>query len=291
MKQALRVLAPAKINLGLRVVGRRPDGYHEIDSLFLPLDLADELFIAAQEADAARVELEVDGDAPADPSNLAVRAAHAFVQAAARPLHVRIRLVKHTPAASGLGGGSSDAAAVLRTLDERWPGRISTSELVALAAGLGADVPFFLDPRPAQVGGIGERIEPVAGVASLALVLANPGQAVSTAEVYAGYDAMELRSAPPPPPLPDLRDPAAVAGPLTRVMHNDLEAAAVRACPAIAPVERALEAAGAVAVGLSGSGATAYGVFPDLAVAARAAESLKLPAPGWTRVASTLESL
>lgn len=286
----MKLQAPAKINLGLRVLGRRADGNHELDSLFLPLDLADEIELELRPASRGTVEIEVVGDAPDDATNLAVRAAHAYLAARALPLAVGIRLHKQTPTAAGLGGGSSDAAAVLRGLQTSQPGGLPRAELAELALELGADVPFFLDPRPARVRGIGERVEPVAGIPSLALLLVNPGLPVPTAEVYRALDAL----GPPPsretPPLPDLSCPGAQGSALAEVVRNDLEAPAVRVCPALARAREALRAVGALAVGLSGSGGTLYGVFGDLPAAHDAHEALRLPATAWARVARTLKS-
>jgi len=284
----VRLLAPAKINLGLRIVGRRPDGYHELDSLFLPIDLADVVTLHSGAAPTCQVVLHVDGDAPEDESNLAARAAHAYCEASGLRLRVEIELTKHTPMAAGLGGGSSDAAALLRGLDAQHPGALAGAELERVALALGADVPFFLHPRPCRVRGIGERLEPVAGLPSLALVLANPGEGVSTAEVYRAYDALApgpSSALPPLPPLVPLR-----AELLGGLLHNDLEAPATRLCPAIARLRTALHEAGALAVGLSGSGATLYGVCRDPEAARGVADRLQIPNPGWCRVAHTAES-
>ena len=164
----MRVLAPAKLNLGLRIVGRRPDGTHELESVFVPIDLADELELEIEERaeGAAEVALALSGGGegvPADAENLAVREARAFLDAAGLRARVRVALAKRIPAAAGLGGGSSDAGAVLRALAERFPGAVDSERLAAIALRLGSDVPFFLDPRPALVGGVGERRAPLPG--------------------------------------------------------------------------------------------------------------------------------
>jgi len=305
------VRAPAKINLGLRVLGRRPDGYHELESLFLPLDLADE--VEVQERPEPGVALELEGacdGVPDDASNLAARAARAFAEAAGLAGGLRIRLRKRIPAAAGLGGGSSNAGAVLRTLDALHPEHLSAQRLRSLALGIGADVPFFLDPRPARVTGIGERIEALEGIPSLALLLTSPGTPLSTAEVYRAWDALA------PTPAPRSR-PSALGGPsgsrslaawLAEQGVNDLEPAAVRLCPAIARLRQGLREAGALAVALSGSGPTLFGVFASRSAAERAAAQLSGGSGGagedgagdrrpgaarpavWTRVARTLPS-
>jgi 4-diphosphocytidyl-2-C-methyl-D-erythritol kinase len=188
---------------------------------------------------------------------------------------VRIRLAKSIPAAAGLGGGSSDAGAVLRALSARFPEALGAPALAQLALSVGADVPFFLAPAPARVGGIGERIEPLARFGPLACLLANPGLPLSTAAVFAAWDAR-------PVPAPPAFDRA-----LGLDLANDLEAAAERLCPAIAPLRQRLLAAGARAVALSGSGPTLFGIFGDPAEAARALAEAELPGPIWARVAQT----
>ena len=272
----MRVLAPAKLNLGLRVLGRRADGYHELSSVFVPLDLADEIELESAPAAQPAVTLELAGASagvPADASNLAARAASEFVAEAGLAAAVRLRLTKRIPAAAGLGGGSSDAGAVLRGLAQLHPGALPQSALARLALRLGADVPFFLDPRPARVSGIGERSRALASLPELAFLLVNPGEPLATARVFESYDAR---------PLPARR---AFEPGLGLDLANDLEPAAERLCPAIGPLRERLRELGASAVALSGSGPTLFGLFPDAAAAAAALARGALPAPVWTRVA------
>jgi 4-diphosphocytidyl-2-C-methyl-D-erythritol kinase len=274
---SLTLRAPGKVNLGLRVLGRRADGYHTLESLFLPIDLADRVELALTPRPG--VSLRVTGDAagvPADGSNLAARAAAAFLAEAAHGGGAEIRLDKRLPSPGGLGGGSSDAGAVLRGLSELLPGALAPGRLRALALGLGADVPFFLAPAPALVTGIGEEILPLDGVPALVLLLAHPGAALATAAVYAEHDA---RSLTPPGPGPSIRALLALreeagrarAGPLETSLRalaaNDLEPAASRLCPAVSELRKEIEANGALAASLSGSGPTVFGVFPDEAAA------------------------
>lgn len=287
----IEIAAPAKINLGLRVMRRRADGYHELESLFLPLDLADEIRLEAAAAPRARVELHLAQPAPAVPAdaeNLAARAARAFLEAAGLGARVEIELTKRTPVAAGLGGGSSDAGAVLRALAERFPDALAPEALAALALELGADVPFFLDPRPCWVRGVGERLESVGGLPSLALVLANPGFPLATAEVYRAFDALHPGWSRPESPARDLAppDPSELAG----WVENDLAGAALRLCPAIGRLRERLRALGALAVGMSGSGATVFGVFANAGAARGALERAEFSPPTWGRVATTLES-
>jgi 4-diphosphocytidyl-2-C-methyl-D-erythritol kinase len=275
------------------VLGRRPDGYHEIESLFLPLDLADDVVLSVASAPRARVELSLHGEAggvPGGRGNLAARAAARFLEAAGLARGVSIRLHKRVPAAAGLGGGSSDAAAVLRGLDGLLPGALGADALRELAVGLGADVPFFLDPRPSLVSGVGERCEPLrAPWPAWTLVLANPGHPLPTAAVFRAFDdAVPARAASPRPLAELVGQAAGDTGALAELLENHLEPAALALCPAIAGLRERLRQAGALAVGLSGSGATVFGVFPGEA-RARAALRRFSP-PCWARVARTEES-
>ena len=253
------------------MLGRRSDGYHLLSSLFVPIDLADEVRVEIAEGSGVELSLhgETDGT-PGDRYNLAVQAAAAFLDAAGLSRAVRLEIGKRIPAAAGLGGGSSDAGAVLRALQALAPDPLPEARLREVALALGADVPFFLAPRPALVSGIGERIEPVAALPALALVLVHPGIPLSTADVYERFDrtCAELTEARAEPTIPALSGlfgdggrPQANA--LAGLLVNDLEAAAVRLCPAISELRERLVAAGALAVGLSGSGPTLFGVFPD----------------------------
>ncbi|HXV35700.1 MAG TPA: hypothetical protein VEC18_01040, partial [Myxococcota bacterium] len=231
-----------------------------------------------------------------------------------------LRIDKRVPVGAGLGGGSSDAGAVLRALAELFPGALATAQLEEIALALGADVPFFLDPKPARVTGIGERREPVSGLRSLALLLANPGLALATADVFRAYAAIRpalgSRSAPAPAsrsrsaadslastagdvepgessrPLeaPAPATLSELAGLPGLSLENDLEPIAVRLCPPIARLQRQLRALGARAVGMSGSGATVFGVFESESAAQRALEKAAFEPPIWARVASTRES-
>jgi 4-diphosphocytidyl-2-C-methyl-D-erythritol kinase len=277
--------APAKLNLGLRVVGRRADGFHLLASVFVPLDLCDELEVTV--GPGAGVTLRIEGgppDLPADDDNLAVRAATAFLEAAGTDRAVALRLTKRIPVGAGLGGGSSDAAAVLRALMRSLPGAVGPVRMASLAIALGADVPYFLDPRPARVGGIGERIEPLAGVPSYAVLVATPAPGLPTREVFAAYDAdpapVPAALTPGEGPLtmpapPALLDRPAPLEALQSFLVNDLEPVATRLRPAIRRVRNEIEAAGARAVGMSGSGPTVFGLFDDADRARMAAARIR----------------
>ncbi len=281
---------PAKINLFLRVVGRRADGYHELDSVFIPVSLWDrvriEMRLEERAADRTAIALGCNrDDIPTGERNLAWRAADGFLRefgpAIRAPRDVAIDLHKEIPAGAGLGGGSSDAGAVLRMMAALC--RIADEERLArLALALGADVPYFLHPRIAHVRGVGERIEPVATVsdkwksAPLCMVIAVPPVEVSTAQVFR---ALKPEHWSGPAPEEHLR--AVAAGRIMPgMLRNDLAAVAMAQYPEIARLREALIAAGADDASMSGSGGAVFGIFANAGRAAAAAERLRREGPG-----------
>ncbi len=295
--RALSLRAPAKLNLGLRVVGRRSDGYHELESLFVPIGLADDVRVELQKSREVRVRLALEGEAPgvpADATNLAVRAAQVFLERGQIGAEVTLGLRKRVPAAAGLGGGSSDAGAVLRGLSRLFPAALSAAELSAAALRLGADVPFFVvdPPRPAWVAGIGERVEPLEKFPDLGILLVHPGVPLATRAVFEAYDSASCALTPPGSgstirSLSGLRDLVERIG--AGLLANDLEPAATRLCPAIARLKDELCACEALGVGMSGSGPTLFALFTDRASAEKARGRLVLEAPAWARVTSRFE--
>jgi 4-diphosphocytidyl-2-C-methyl-D-erythritol kinase len=186
----VRLLAPAKLNLGLRILSRREDGYHEIETVFVPLALYDRLEIAR--SGAAGIDLAVEGaELPEGRGNLVVRAAEEGCRALGLATGLRIRLEKRIPVAAGLGGGSSDAAATLAGLEALAGRRLPEAERRALAVGLGADVPFFLDPRPALARGVGDVLAPLDRVPELWWVLVLLPFPISTARAYRAASALD----------------------------------------------------------------------------------------------------
>ncbi len=266
------VHAPAKLNLGLYLGRARPDGLHELCSLFEPLALADLLRIEEAERDEV-ICPGVEGE------NLATRALRALREAGWDAPPLRIEIEKRTPVAAGLGGGSADAAAVLRLVTEGfWPhgDQKASIDLPSIAAELGADVPSQLRPALALVRGAGERVEPLPAPAEHAALLLPSGGGLSTKDVFdeadrlgLGRDEAELDEI-----AAKLRVAAgAGASPLAYIdlIVNDLEPAAVSLRPDIGDALDALRRAGAPAVFLSGSGPTVVGLFPSLAEAESAA--------------------
>jgi 4-diphosphocytidyl-2-C-methyl-D-erythritol kinase len=247
--------AAAKVNLVLEVLGKRDDDYHELITVMQAVDLSDR--ITLDDADVLELRSRAPG-VPTDERNLALRAAMALREAAGVTRGARITLDKQIPVAAGLGGGSTDAAAVLLGLNRMWRLRWPLARLDEVATKLGMDVPFFLRGGTALATGRGERIEPLRG-RSLGLVLVNPRFAVSTAAMYAQVTpAMYTDGGHAKTLCADLprRSPARVAASL----YNGLQEAAVAAHPPIGRIRAALLAAGALGALMSGSGPTVFGV-------------------------------
>ncbi len=264
--------APAKVNLFLHVTGRRDDGYHEIDSLAVFAGVGDVL--RAEPASALSLALEGPfGPALSTGSdNLVLRAAHAIAAVHARAPAFRLTLDKRLPVASGIGGGSADAAACLRLLGRFW----GVAPGPAVAAALGADVPVCLAGRAARMGGIGDRLGPAPELPPCGLVLVNPGVPVATADVFRARSGVFSSPAVLPSRWPDA---AAMATDLA-ALRNDLQAPAIAACPPIRAVLTALsDSPGCLLARMSGSGATCFGLFKGATEAARAAGALARP--GW----------
>ncbi|MGO9450609.1 MAG: 4-(cytidine 5'-diphospho)-2-C-methyl-D-erythritol kinase [Candidatus Binataceae bacterium] len=271
MVKLLAEHAPAKINLCLRITGKRADGYHELDSIFLPIAWTDTVRVEARPSDDARVTLRCDNAALADAdSNLASLAAIAFMREYAITAQILVGLEKRIPMGAGLGGGSSDAGAVLRMMAAIFAAP-NDARLAAVAVGLGADVPFFLDPRPARVRGIGEIIQPLANMSSLNIVVAVPQAEVPTAKVFRALGRENWSG-----PLADADLAAIVAGQISSAqMVNDLAAPAIDLFPEIARLKVLLEEEGAQAAAMSGSGGAVFGIYPDAPTAASAAEQIR----------------
>jgi 4-diphosphocytidyl-2-C-methyl-D-erythritol kinase len=268
--------APAKLNLSLQVVGRRADGYHLLDGLVAFADIGD--VVTAEAADATRLALEGPFAAglSAGPDNLVLRAAAALSAVAPPPRGAALRLVKNLPIASGIGGGSADAAAVLRALQGLWRINVSPSQLQAIAARLGADVPMCVASQPCWIAGVGEEIDLLPDLPEAGLILANPGIPLATPLVFqrriGGFSAPKRFAIPP--------TAAALAQSLAAT-DNDLTAAAEACVPEIAALRRSLASLpGALLARMSGSGATCFALFGSRAAAVAALAPLKSAIPG-----------
>ncbi|MEK0084714.1 4-(cytidine 5'-diphospho)-2-C-methyl-D-erythritol kinase [Benzoatithermus flavus] len=279
----LRERAPAKLNLDLLVTGRRPDGYHELDSLVVFADPADELRFAP----APLLQLEVAGpfaaELPTGEANIVLRAARLLAERTGVEGNARIGLVKRLPVAAGIGGGSADAAATLRGLRRLWNLSLDDRTLAALGLALGADVPVCLAGTPSRMRGIGERLEPLPNLPALDLVLVNPRRPLATAAVFGALRLERPSERDEPSALP--RTPEALVERLAGT-RNDLEAPARTLLPAIGEVLAALVSDPACRLArMSGSGPTCFGIFPDAAAARTAAARLAAARPDWWVVA------
>ena len=264
----LTLKAYAKINLALEVLGKRPDGYHEVAMIMQSVSLHDTLILSLQESD---ITLICDRpELPCDHSNLAYRAAELLRREFGVTQGVQIELTKRIPLAAGLAGGSTDAAAVLKGLNRLWGLALSPVELEQLAARLGSDVPFCLWGGTSLATGRGEMLTPLPDFTGHGVVLANPSLQVSTAWVYGNYrdaagnrrrDISSLRHSIEQP------DFSAVAD----TLFNDLETVTVPAYPQVAEIKEQLLQAGAAGVLMSGSGPTVFALTPDFASAAELA--------------------
>lgn len=279
------MLARAKVNLYLHVTGRRADGYHLLDSLIVFAETGDEIAVAPAPDLSLAIGGPFAGELGAGPDNLVLRAAEGLRHLVGTRSGAAITLTKNLPIASGIGGGSADAATTLSALCNLWSAKPKRMALMDLAASLGADVPVCLDGRPSIVSGIGEEIATVEGLPSAWLLLANPRVATPTPAVFKArrgpFTASRPWGAPP-------RDFAAFAARL-QACSNDLTEAAIGVTPAIRDVLVALAGLpGCALARLSGSGATCFGLFENERSAQAAEAALRAAEPGWWVVAAAL---
>lgn len=275
---ALTEAAPAKVNLYLHVTGRRDDGYHLLDSLVVFAGIGDTL--SAESADTLSLQLRGPFAAAlaSEPDNLVLRAAQSLAAAAGTTQGAALRLEKRLPVASGIGGGSADAAATLRLLRRLWQLPDDFGRLARIAEQLGADVPVCLGGRAARMQGIGERLEAPPSLPSCGVLLVNPGVAVATAEVFRTRQGPWSPAAVLPPAWETV---SAMADNLAQ-LRNDLQPAAISLQPVIGTVLATLEATSdCLLARMSGSGATCFGLYADTGAAQRAADAL--PDPAWWR--------
>lgn len=287
------VRAPAKLNLFFEVLARRSDGYHEIETLMVPIGVYDTL--EAREDPGGALHLDChwapgisagpgSGDLPPMEANLAYRAVRLLRERAAVETGIRLRLTKRIPSESGLGGGSSDAAAALLAANAVWNLGYDGAQLAELAAQLGSDVPFFLGTGAAVCRGRGEKIESQAGLAPLHVVVVRPPVGLATAAVYG---KCEVPAAPRrvEPLLAALR--SGDARNLNRLIHNRLQPAAESLCPWVERVKREMAGQDCLADQMSGSGTSYFGICRHARHARRVAGRLQSRGVGRVYVAST----
>ncbi|MGE5842506.1 MAG: 4-(cytidine 5'-diphospho)-2-C-methyl-D-erythritol kinase [Deltaproteobacteria bacterium] len=260
--------APAKLNLRLKVVGRRTDGYHELVSLMVPVDLCD---ILEFQVIPKGIEIAWEGlPVPVDEHNLVRRAAAAFFDKSGVSGGISVKVTKRIPVAAGMGGGSSDAAATLLSLNHLWSGPLSAELLKDLALRLGADVPFFLDPKPSIARGVGEILEPVEPWPEFWYLIVTPRFQVSTQWVYENlrlgltsneYDRIKTR----------LGQENLV---ISQFLENDLESVTSAKFPILDRIKKTLVDAGAEGALMTGSGPSVFGVFGSKRRAKQAKEQV-----------------
>jgi 4-diphosphocytidyl-2-C-methyl-D-erythritol kinase len=274
----VKIRAPAKINLRLRVVGKRKDGYHLIDTIVVPVSLYDEIDITkkrrhgAGEMNAKHLEVTCDHPlVPGGEKNLAYQAASMLLKHNKIRESVHIHISKRIPVGAGLGGGSSDAAAVLVGLNRLLGLDYSLKKLEKIALPLGADVPFFIKRVPARARGIGERLTPIRGFSPLWLVIAYPGFPVSTAWVYGNLRLKLTKSSVNTSIISLLRSPDKIG----RLLVNDLETVTASRYPEIGLLKEKLIRAGAAGALMSGSGSSVFGVFDSRRRAEQALRRLR----------------
>jgi 4-diphosphocytidyl-2-C-methyl-D-erythritol kinase len=265
-----RIQAPAKLNLRLKVTGRRTDGYHELVSIMIPVSLFDSLEVAV--ADHGRINLTCRGfSVPGDENNLVVRAASLFMTQAGIEKGLEIRLTKRIPVAAGMGGGSSDAAATLLVLNTVWAGALSPEALHDLGRQIGADVPFFLYGKPALARGIGDILEPLGDWPDWCYIIVTPPVQISTPWVYGNFQLKKLTR-------DELEYIKIVLGShavnISQFLENDLETVTSATFPIIDTIKKALIEAGAEGALMTGSGPSVFGVFRSLKEAESARKNL-----------------
>jgi len=287
---SLKIIAPAKINLYLHIVGRREDGLHLLDSLITFASIHDTLSLTS----ASEISLEIDGpfasQLTAEPNNLVLQAARGLAQICDVDSGAQLQLTKNLPVASGIGGGSSDAAATLKGLIKLWNVQPNNQDLQDLALKLGADVPVCLNNQAAFTCGIGERISKAESLPLCSLVLVNSGEAVSTPNVFKTRAKLHSGFSKPGRFNYTPEDVSELVS-ILKSRHNDLDEAAQVLCPKICQVLRALESSqGSLLARMSGSGATCFALFSYPEEAAAASLDLSQRHPDWWVQSGSLEN-
>jgi 4-diphosphocytidyl-2-C-methyl-D-erythritol kinase len=285
---AVREFAPAKINLFLHAGDKRPDGFHDLESLVVFADAGDVLEFAPADELSLSLAGPFASDLQAESGNLVLRAARALAAPAKSSAGATITLTKNLPVASGIGGGSADAAATLRGLAKLWKLNILAIDLRAIAEELGSDVPVCIECRSAWMEGRGERVTPAQHVPGMAMVLVNPGAAVPTAEVFRALKSR--RGTGTVDHKARMAKPDELIG-FLKTSGNDLEAPARALAPVIGEVLNELSRMPGIELWrMSGSGATCFGLFEEQGAAQMAAIALSHSHPKWwvqaTRIAS-----
>ena len=279
--ETLTLSAPAKINYLLDVIGKRPDGYHELRMIMQRVNLCDEITLTLTSTPDIRVFCKSKG-VPDGPDNIAWKAARTLLDRAGSRYGVTIDIIKNIPVAAGLGGGSSDAATVLMGLNELLKLGLTDHELMETGRKLGADVPFFIFKRSALAEGIGEKLTPLSKMPNCWILLVNPGVHVSTAWVYKSLQLTITRE------LNKLPEFFESIEDIVSILSNDLESVTIPAFPIIADIKKRLMNLGATGSMMSGSGPTVFGIFDSFSGAENARREITKDT-GW--FAATVETV
>ncbi len=262
--QSLSLSAPAKLNLRLDVLGKRSDGYHDLLMVMDRISLADEVELKVVERGITITcdeQMLPDGE-----SNIAYLAAKEILAYSSRNVGVEIHIKKRIPIASGMGGGSSNAAAVLKGLNQLLKLKLPREKLMAIGAKIGADVPFFLFEGPAIASGIGDQLKKIKKIPKMSFVVVNPGIQVSTEWAYKNLGLNGKNGNHSDKKIQELPSTFNNKKEVVKILNNDLEKVTIKEFPIIAQVKELLIAHGAMAAQMTGSGSSVFGIFPDKAV-------------------------
>ena len=274
---SITLLAPAKVNLFLQVIGKRPDSYHDLFSLMCPISLYDTVTLSFR-PDVPDITVDCsDPNVPNDDSNLAHKAAAAFMKQCKQEVGVEISIHKQIPVAAGLGGGSSDAAAVLLGLNRFFDTPLTRDQLMTLGVSVGADVPFFVYQNPALASGVGENLEYFSHLKPDPILLINPGYGISTAEIFKNLNLRLTKC------KKVLKNFSFNNEGFDAVRHlcNDLETVTAVLYPDIGKAKTALLKRGAYGALMSGSGPTVFGLFPETVDVGEARNKIEQDFPEW----------
>ena len=273
-KGAITIKSPAKINLTLNVVSKRKDGYHNLETIMVPVSLWDEIEILT--TNSKKIKIICDNkELPVDDDNIINRAIRLLWDVTGLKIGVLVKLKKNIPVAAGLGGGSSNSASVLLALNKIWKAGISRKQLMKIGKKLGADVPFFVHGKTALVKGIGEKIYPIKIKRDFWSVLVNPGFPVSTAWIYKNLNLPLTKKAKNNNKLTSLLEKGERPDLWSKYLFNDLENVTLKKFPVLTEIKKAIMERGALNVLMSGSGPSIFGVFGSRNKAIVACNNLK----------------
>lgn len=267
--QSLTLQAPAKVNLRLEVLDRRSDGYHNLINIMERVNILDEIDIKIVEKG---LSVECDHEAvPPDEENIAFKALKEILAYSSRNVGVEVKIKKNIPVASGMGGGSSNAAAVIKGINQMLKLKLSKEKLLQIGTKVGADVPFFLFEAPAVAEGIGEQLKRIKSMPKLLFLIVNPGIRVSTAAVYNKFNGRVVKNRE----VTEIPNIYRTKRDVAKILSNDLERITIKEFPVIGEIKEAILAQGAIASMMTGSGPTVFGLFSDKNKLSKAYENIK----------------